>query len=99
MEKTQADSIVRAILEPDLRVQEELRHKRAVEAAQLARKRIVAGYSLVGSGTGAVIGYFTDIHFSQGLIWGALAASALGWLVTRRNHSDQRRFLARPNRR
>ena len=84
MEKTQADGVAQAILEPDLRAQEELRRKRAIESAQLARKQRVAWFTLVGAGIGAAVAYFSGAHFSTGVIWGGLAGSAVGWLITRR---------------
>jgi len=84
MEKAQADVIAQAILEPDLRAQEELRNKRVIESAQLARKRRVAWLTLSGAGIGAAVAYFSGAHFSFGVIWGGLAGSAVGWLITRR---------------
>ena len=84
MEKKQAESIAQAILEPDLQTQEEIRRKHAVKAAQLARKRQVAWYTLGGAAVGAAIAYFTGTRFSMGIIFGGLAGSAVGWLVTRR---------------
>lgn len=84
MEKTQADAIAQAILEPDLRAQEEVRAKRAAEALQLARKRRVAWFALAGSGVGAAVAYFSGDRLSLGVIWGGLAGSAVGWFITRR---------------
>ena len=84
MEKTQADAVAQAILEPDLRHQEELREKRALETAQLARQRRVAGFALAGSAIGAAIAYFLGERFTFGVICGGFAGSALGWLVMRR---------------
>ena len=83
MEKTQADVVAQAILEPSLRVQE-FRRKRAAETAQLARKRRVAWFALAGSCIGAAVAYFSGSRFSAGVIWGGLAGSVVGWLVTRR---------------
>ena len=85
MEKTQADAIAQAILEPDLRAQEELRNKRAVESVQFARKRQVAWFTLTGAGVGAAIAYFSGARFSIGIIWGGLVVSAAGWIITRRS--------------
>jgi hypothetical protein len=82
MEKTQADAVAQALLEPDLRAQQELRNKRAVESAQLARKRRVAWLALAGAGIGAAVAYFSGFHFSIGVIWGGFAGSAVGWLIT-----------------
>lgn len=84
MDKTQADAIAQAILEPDLRVQEELRNKRALESAHQARMRRVAWFALAGCGIGAAIAHFGGVRVSLGVIWGGLAGSAIGWLVTRR---------------
>lgn len=88
MEKTQADAIAKAIMEPDLRAQEEWRSKRAVESAQLARRRRVAWLTLTGAGIGAAIAYFSGARFPIGIIWGGLAGSAIGWLITRRLQPD-----------
>ena len=84
MEKTQAEAIAQAIMEPELRVQEEIRRKRALESAQLAQKRRVAWLSLVGAGVGAAIAYYTGFRFSLGIIYGGLAGSAVGWSIRRR---------------
>lgn len=83
MEKTQADAIAQAILEPGLRAQEELRSKRAAESAQLARKRRVAWFTLCGAGIGVAVAHFSGAHFSVCVMWGGLAGSAVGWLITR----------------
>ena len=84
MDKTQADAIAQAILEPDLLAQEELRKKQALKSAQHARKRKVAWLTLAGAGIGAACAYFVGTRFSVGVIWGGLAGSAIGWLVTQR---------------
>ena len=88
MEKTQADAIAQAVMEPHLRAQkatsDEIRAKRAAEEALLARRRRVAWFVLTGSDIGAVIAYFSGFRFSLGIIWGGIAGSAIGWLVTRR---------------
>lgn len=84
MEKTRADAIAQALLEPDLRAQEKLRDKRAIESAQLARKRRVAWLALVGASIGAAVAHFSGAHFSIGVIWGGLAGSSVGWLITQR---------------
>lgn len=88
MDKTQADAAAQAILEPHLRAQdtrrEEIRAKRVAEEAILARKRRVAWFGLAGSGIGATIAYVSGIRFTLGIIWGGIAGSAVGWLVTRR---------------
>ena len=84
MDKTQADAIAAAILEPDLRLQEEIRRKRAAEAAQLARKRRVAWFALAGSAIGAVVAQLNGERFTLGIIVGGLAGSVIGWLASRR---------------
>ena len=85
MEKTQADAIAQAILAPDLNGQEETRQKRSIEAVYLSRKRKVAWFALTGSAIGAVVAYLGSTSLSVGVIWGGLASSALGWLLTHRS--------------
>ncbi|ENO88237.1 DUF1754 domain-containing protein [Thauera linaloolentis] len=82
MNKTQAEAMVRAVLEPGFRAHEEARRKRLDEAQAEARRRRVAGFALVGFGIGAALGYFTDepMPLGAGLI-GSVAGSVLGWLV------------------
>ena len=84
MERTQADAIAQAILAPDLDRQEDTRQKRAIEAAYLSRKRKVAWFAVIGSAVGAAVAYLCGTSFSVGVIWGGLASSALGWLLTHR---------------
>ncbi|MBB3779545.1 hypothetical protein FHY12_000496 [Xanthomonas arboricola] len=84
MERTQADAIAQAILEPDRHAQDEIRQKRAADTAYLSRKRKVAWFALAGSAIGASVAYFTGVQFPIGVVWGGLASSAVGWLVTRR---------------
>lgn len=84
MDKTQADAIAQAILEPELRVQEAHRSRHALASAKLARKRRIAWFGLAGSGIGAAIAYLAGSRFSIGIIWGGLAGSTIGWLLTRR---------------
>jgi len=84
MERTQADAIAQAILAPDLDRQKDSRQKRASEAAYLSRKRKVAWFALIGSAVGAAVAYLSGTSFSVGVIWGGLASSVLGWLLTHR---------------
>lgn len=84
MERTQADAIAQAILAQDRGRQEEARQKRAVDGAYLSRKRKVAWFALTGSAVGSVIASLSSTDLLLGVIWGGLASSAVGWLVTRR---------------
>lgn len=85
MERTQADAIAKAILGPDLRTQEQICQKRIAETAYLSRKRKVAWFALAGSGIGAGVAYLIGVQFPIGVVWGGLASSIVGWLVTRRS--------------
>ena len=58
MERSQVDAIAKAILEPDLKAQEELTRKRALDAAKLSLQRRAARFGLVGFAIGAAVGYF-----------------------------------------
>lgn len=79
MHKTQAEAIVQAILEPDLKAQEELRRKRAKEPWWLAQRRKVASLALIGFAAGAGIATYTGQRFVSGALYGGLAGAALGW--------------------
>lgn len=82
MDKKQADAIAQAILQPALDAQRQIRGRREIEAAQHLRKRRIAVFTLAGCAMGAAVAGFSDLSFSQGVLYGGLAASALGWLLT-----------------
>ena len=84
MEREQADFIAQAILEPGLSAQDDIRRKRAVRAAKVARNRRIARVALAGSCIGAAIAYFSSTHVFGGIIGGGLAGWVLGWLIIRR---------------
>ena len=84
MDKSRAEAIAQAILEPDLKVQAELRHKRGMEAQRLSEGRKRAGFALVAMPLGAGIAHFTGHHFSSGALYGGAVGAALGWLVSAR---------------
>lgn len=88
MDKAQADAAAKAILEPLLHAQETARTERearhAAEHALLVRKRRIAWFVLAGAGIGTAIAYFAGVRFIQGIVWGGLVGTAVGWLITRR---------------
>ena len=81
MDKSQADAIARAVLEPDPKVQAALRRKRELEARDLADKRRVAVFMLVGFAIGALIAYLVGERFTAGGLWGGIAGGAVGWAL------------------
>lgn len=81
VEKKQADAIVQAILEPDLRGREELRRKREAEARGLRISRFVAAFVLVGFAIGALIAYSTGERFTNGGLWGSAFGAVVGRTV------------------
>lgn len=83
IDKTQAEAIAQAILEPDLQMQEELRRKREADARRLAFQRRVAAFALAGAGVGAAVGYFAFGQFSRGVIVGAILGFLVGRLIRR----------------
>jgi hypothetical protein len=87
MDRTQADAIAQAMLEPDLKAQEEVRRKRAQETAKIAAQRRHAGFIVVGYAVGAAVGYFAfgRIVFSGliGAFAGMLASALVGRLRNR----------------
>ncbi|MEN1973457.1 hypothetical protein WCE34_14200 [Luteimonas sp. MJ204] len=81
MEKQQAEAIAQAILEPDLKVQTELRRKREAENRSLALRRFIAAFVLVGFPIGAAVAYFAGERFTLGGLWGGIGGAAVGWAV------------------
>ena len=81
MEKQQAETIAQAILEPDLKTQEELRRKREAEDRSLAVRRFIAGFVLAGFAIGAIAAYFAGGRFTVGGLWGAVGGAVFGWSV------------------
>ena len=84
MDKSQAEAIAKAILEPDLQAQEEIRRKHAAEALYMAHKRQVAWYALAGAFIGAAVTYFMGQRFTVGVVLGALLGTGVGTLAIRR---------------
>jgi len=83
MNKTQADAIAQAILEPDLQAQADARRQRAIGAAQLERQRKIAACTLAGSAIGAAVAHLLGVRFTNGIICGGLVAAALYWAIAR----------------
>ncbi|QOW18855.1 hypothetical protein INQ41_09215 [Lysobacter ciconiae] len=81
MEKKQADAIVQAILEPDLRGREELRRKREAEARGLRISRFVSAFVLIGFAIGALIAHSTGERFTNGAFWGSAIGAVVGRAV------------------
>lgn len=89
MDKTQADAIAQAILQPDLEAQEEIRRKRVAEERTLADRRVVARLSLFGIAIGGAAACFAGGRLMDGVIWGGLTGGVIGWAVVwwrRRRH-------------
>src|SRR3546814_14966589 len=95
MDKSQANAIAQAILQPDLNAQEDIRRKRTAKEQSLADRRLVAWFSLPCFAIGAAVAYFTENRFSTGILWGGLLGSAIGWTVVwwrrHRSRSEGRR--------
>ena len=81
MDKRQAEAIVQAVLEPDLKAQEELRDKRMVEDRSLAVRRSAAAFVLVGFALGAAAAYFAGERVTVGGLLGCFGGALVGWAV------------------
>ena len=79
MDEKQADAVAAAILAPDLRAQEDIRHKRALEAQLPASQRRQTIFVLSGFAVGAAIGYFGF----GGISYFAISGAFVGFLVAR----------------
>ena len=84
MDKKQADSVARAILEPEMSAQEEARRKRAARAIDRSRKQQIGWFTLAGFTGGAAVAYVAAISLVLGFFLGGLAGSLVGYVITRR---------------
>ncbi|MCJ0824448.1 hypothetical protein MQC88_00490 [Luteimonas sp. 50] len=80
MDKSQAEAIATAMLEPDTKAQEQVRRKRLAEAKSLAKRRKVAWFVLAGALLGAVAAQLTGHRITEGIIWGGIPGAIAGWL-------------------
>ena len=81
MEENQADSIVRAVLEPDPEAREKLRRKREAEDRGVALGRFTAAFVLAGFAVGMALAHFAGERLTVGGLWGAIGGAAIGQLV------------------
>lgn len=79
MDKTRADAIIQAILQPDREAQEKIRRKRAAQERTLAGRRTVAKIYLLGIVIGGTAVYFAGGRVTDGIIWGGLVGGVIGW--------------------
>ena len=80
MDKSQAEAIAQALLQPERKAQEELRRKRSEHARWLLEKRKVAWLALAGFVAGAAVALFAGQRFAIGGLSGAFIGAAIGWL-------------------
>lgn len=85
MDKSHAEAIAEAMLNPEPGLREELQRKRASEASQLARQRKIALCTLIGFAPGAAIAYALGESIGMGTLLGSFAGSAIGWIVSGRS--------------
>lgn len=78
MDKQQAEAIVQAVLEPDMKAREEMRSKREAEARSLRISRFVSAFVLVGFAVGAMVAYAIGERFTNGGLWGAIGGAVVG---------------------
>lgn len=78
MDRSQAEAVTHAMLQPDPR-REAVRARDLANAAQLKRQRVAAGASLIGMAVGAMVASQFPMAFSQGVLIGA----ALTYFPTR----------------
>ncbi|WP_338339370.1 hypothetical protein [Xanthomonas euvesicatoria] len=79
MDKSQAEAIAQAILQPDLEAREKIRRRRAAKDRALAGRRMVGWFSLSGFVIGAGVAHLTGYRFTDGIIWGGIAGGGVGW--------------------
>lgn len=81
MEQKQAEAMVNAILDPDPKVQQDLRRKREAETRALVVSRYTAAFVLLGFASGLIVAYFLGERFSVGGLWGGIGGAVLGQVV------------------
>ncbi len=84
MDKTQAEIISQAILEPALRAQDEATQNREKAARVHARNQHLAWFCFSGFGLGAAIAHFSSFPLVTGALAGVVAGSLVGWLIAGR---------------
>lgn len=80
MDKSQADAMAAAILEPDKKAQMDMHRKRLAEAQSLAKRRKVAWFVLAGALLGLGFAHLTGHRYSEGILGGGLPGAVVGWL-------------------
>ncbi|MCL6619354.1 MAG: hypothetical protein K6T33_06145 [Thermomonas hydrothermalis] len=80
MDKSQAEAVAQAILDPDVKSQEEVCRKRAAADRRLAERHKVVWFLLVGGALGAAVAYFSGHSFTKGMVWGGVAAAFVRWV-------------------
>lgn len=81
MDKTQAEAIAQAILEPGMTVEAAIRRKRSAETRQLAEKQKIAWLGLAGFAVGAVAAHLLGERFAVAGLCGGAAGTVIGWLI------------------
>jgi hypothetical protein len=81
VEKYQASAAAQALLEPDLRGQDERRAEKRGQQAVVARQRQLACFSLAGIACGIAIAYYLEVRVARGIIWGGIAGATVGLFV------------------
>lgn len=83
MDKSQAESVAQAILEPDLHEQANARRKLQAKADRMAAHRRQTVHFIAGYVVGAAIGYFATGRFASYGLVGGFAGILVGAIVRR----------------
>jgi len=98
MDRSQAEAVAQAMLQPDDR-RDAVRARQEAEAGQMKRQRVAAGVALVGMAVGAAVASQLPMAFSQGILIGALVtyAPTRWWLEWRARQAAGRAAAAPPD--
>ena len=80
MDKSQADAVAQAMLQPNITAEEVIQGKKIVASRRLAEQRFVARLGLLGCTLGATVAYFAGLRFALGIICGGVASLIAGWV-------------------
>jgi hypothetical protein len=84
MDREQANAAAQALLDSELRAQDEAQRTVALQQARKARQRRMAIGGLMFAAGGAVVAYLCDQRWLYGAIVGASVGYLFGWAFTRR---------------
>jgi NhaP-type Na+/H+ or K+/H+ antiporter len=83
MDNIQAEAIANELLRSGLDARTELQRKRFAKMQRQKRAQLIVGPTFIAAFVGATISYLMGESIAKGCLFGAVAGSAVGWLLVR----------------